>query len=84
MIARENFHIRAVGAVIVNVIQRTDTVFQSDRKVFCAVVRRGVNKTSTGVGGDVIAENNWHLPLIEWMLHQQIFQRRAFHATYYL
>ena len=59
-------------------------VLLAHHEVILAVSRGSVHRAGTGFSGDVIAENDRHLPLQEAVLQQLIFQRSALAATQHL
>src|SRR5690554_3944464 len=59
--------------VILHRIKYVDAILLGDNKVILTMTRRGMHATSTGVSGDMLAENNRHFTLIERVIKQQPF-----------
>ncbi len=49
-------------------------IFLADVEVFEAVRRSGMHGAGTGFGGDVIAEDDGHLAIVEGVLQFEVFQ----------
>ncbi len=71
-------------AVVADRIIDRQVVAHADRIVFQTVCRRGVHQTGTGVGGDMVAADDRHLPRVERMLQRQMFECCALATGQYL
>jgi hypothetical protein len=59
------FDIGAKHALIIERIDRLDTVSATDHEVFHAVIGRGMDTTGTGVERNVIAQQNRNIAIVE-------------------
>ena len=81
MIAGEDLNIGAIITIVVDIVERSYVVLQTNRKVICTMIRSSMNKASTGFCGYVVAQNNRYLARVKRMLHLQVLQYSTFAVT---